>query len=135
MVILSRITGFATRVILDFQSTSPFSKKKKKKKIDRDRKSLKQQTPTRKSRRARSSSSESSQRERTPPRSRTPSDRSRKQTPVSEACRSGTPPMADGRPVLPYVRAGVTHLRVLRIDSPFYDQQDASESPTPASMQ
>ena len=99
------------------------------------RKSLKQQTPTRKSRRARSSSSESSQRERTPPRSRTPSDRSRKQTPVSEACRSGTPPMADGRPVLPYVRAGVTHLRVLRIDSPFYDQQDASESPTPASMQ
>ena len=44
------------------------------------RQSLKQQTPTRKSRRARSSSSESSQRERTPPRSRTPSGHSRKQT-------------------------------------------------------
>ena len=102
------------------------------------RQSLKQQTPTRKTVRSRSSSSESSQRERTPPRSRTPSGRSRRQTPVSEACRSGTPSMADGRPVLPYVRAGVTHLRVLRIDSPFYDQaaeQDASESPTPASMQ
>ena len=45
--------------------------------------------------------------------------------------------MADGRPVLPYVSAGVTHLRVLRIDSPFYDQaagQDASESQTPAFM-
>ena len=44
------------------------------------RQSLKQQTPTRKSGRAHSSSSESSQHERTPPGSRTPSCRSRKQT-------------------------------------------------------
>ena len=65
------------------------------------RRSLKQQTPNSKSRRTRSSSSESSQRECTPPRSRTPSDRSRRETPVSEACRSGTPDTADGRPVLP----------------------------------